>query len=246
MESNTYKIKLQKIKGSWVTYVFMLAAGLLFFNKILALAAVLIGLALMIKYKKDPYNTSAIYYNFAIKLYGEKDFTKAKQALATAINYNKENKDAYFFLGCILFDEKDYKNALTYLKQGGAEEINDPSLVFVLGRCYYHEGNYEKAINLLEMITYDGLEYLERERLFALGRSYVEIEEYEKAVVALEKSNISLEELKGDSLEYAYYLAVAYFHTENDVKANEFINRVYETDKYYKFIDVYAKEIGIA
>ncbi|MGL4107682.1 tetratricopeptide repeat protein [Clostridium sp. LP20] len=246
MDNNTYKLKLQKLKGTWVTYFIIAGIGLFFLNNILGLGVLLIGIALMIVVKKNPENTSALYYNMAFNLYNKGDKTKSKQALLAAINYNKLNKDAYFFLGCIYFDEKDYTNALTYLKKGGVDKIEDPSLVYVLGRCYYHEENYEKAIHYLEMISYDNMKELERERLFTLGKAYSEIDDYVKGAEALEKANISMDELKGDSLEYCYYLAVAYSNIDKDIEAKELIKKVYEVDRHYKYIDIYAKQIGIA
>ena len=246
LENSTYKLKLQKLKGTWVTYVILAGIGLFFLNKVIGIGVILMGIALIIMVKKDPENTSALYYNMAFNLYNKGDKIKAKQSLLAAINYNKLNKQAYFFLGCIYFDEKDYTNALTFLKKGGVDDIKDPSLIYVLGRCYYHEENYEKAINYLEMINYEGIEQLEKERLFTLGKAYSEIDNYVKAVEALEMADLHIDELKGDSLEYCYYLAVAYYNIDKDSEAKELIQKVYEVDRHYKYIDIYAKQIGIA
>lgn len=114
-----------------------------------------------------------------------------------------------------------------------------------MGRCYFHTEDYEKAIKYLTMITYEGNDALEKERLFTLGKAYCENEDYENSYDALEKANLNIDELKGDSLEYCYYYGVACYHTDRDEKAKELLAKVYEKDKYYKYIDVYAKEIPL-
>lgn len=245
MESNTYKIKLQKLKGTTVTYLFVIGVFCLFVNKTIAICILLVALLLFFRYRKDPNNASALYHNLAINLYNKGEIAQAKQALKTSINYNKANRDAYFFLGCILFDEKDYKNALDNLVLGGAKEINDASLVYVLGICYYHVDDFDNCIKYLERISYDKMEPLEKQRLVTLGKAYAEKENYEKAYDILNKLDFSSEELKGDVLEYYYYLAVSSYYVDGE-EAKELVEKIYNIDSKYKFIDVYAKELGIA
>lgn len=242
METNTYKLKFQKIKGTWTTYVFILGVGAMFLDTRLAIALILVGLALSIKFKNDPNNNSAMYYNYALTLYAKKEYNKAKTSLENAIHYKKDNKEAYFFLGCLHFDEKDYKNALVYLKRGGIEEIQDPSLVYVLGKCYYHTDDFENAIKYLSMISYDGNESMEKERLLALGFAYCESEEFELGYNALEKVKINIEEIDKDNIEYVYYYGVCAYNCDEDELAKSLLSKVYEKDRYYKYIDVYAKE----
>ena len=62
-----------------------------------------------------------MYYNYAIKTLQGGDANKAKAALTKAISLNSCNKEAYFFLGCLYFDEQDYTNALEYFKLGGVD-----------------------------------------------------------------------------------------------------------------------------
>lgn len=245
MESNTYKLRLQKLKGTWTTYVFIIGIALTFLNRYIGLGIIVIALALFFKYKKDPDNLSSLYYNLALNTYSKGDSKQAKTALNNSIAYNKQNKEAYFFLGCLCFDEKDYTNALNYLKLGGVDEVKDPSLTYVLGRCYFHVEDYNKSIEYLEMISYDGIEALEKERLFTLGKAYCEEENYDKGYEYLNTANLPMDELKGDALEYCYYLGVASYNTDRDEEAKGLLSKVYEKDKYYKYIDVYAKEIPL-
>jgi len=245
LEKSTYKVKFQKLKGAWVGYLLMGSIALSFVNTYLGLGAGIIGVILFLRYKRDPENTSAMYYNYAIKTLQAGDGKKAIASLTQAISLNRYNKEAYFFLGCLYFDDQDYTNALQYLKSGGIDDIKDPSLTFVLGRCYYHTENFKTAVKYLEMIEYQKGTELEKQRLFTLGRAYSELEEYEKSFKALEKVDMNLDELKGDSLEYCYFFGVACYHLDKDQEAREYIKKVFDVDRVYKYVDLYAKNIGL-
>ena len=66
LESNTYKLKLQKVKGTWTTYFFVLGIGAFFLDWRLGIAIILVGIAFTIKFKNDPDNNSALFYNYAL------------------------------------------------------------------------------------------------------------------------------------------------------------------------------------
>lgn len=242
MESNTYKIKLQKVKGTWTIYLFLLGIAGFFLDWRVGVSLILVGIAFTIKYKNDPENKSALFYNYALTIYNKRDIKKAKDALNNSIFYKKENKDAYFFLGCIFFDEKDFTNALTYLKRGGADKIKDPSLAYVLGVCYFHTENYEKSIKYLTMITYESNEVLENERLKFLGYAACEAEKYELAYDSLSKVTIDLDEMKSDALEYCYYYGESCYYTDRDDETKEYLSKVYKKDPHYKYIGTFSKE----
>lgn len=103
MESNTYKLKLQKVKGTWTTYLFVVGIGAFFLDWRLGIAIVLVGVAFTIKFKNDPDNNSALFYNYALTLYSKGDAKKAKDALNNAVYYRKDNKEAYFFFRVLIF-----------------------------------------------------------------------------------------------------------------------------------------------
>lgn len=244
MEKSTYKIKFQKVKGGWVNYLMFLGIALLFtHHKYIGLIFLIADIILTVIYKNNGENKSKVSFNYALRCAHEGKAKEAIELLKEAIEYNKLNKEAYFFLGCILFDEEDYTNALDYFKRGHADEISDPSLHYAMGRCYFHIENYERAIEYLEAISYEGNEKLEKERLFVLGKSYAELENYNKAYAILKTLNFSLDELKGDSLEYCYYIGVSAFFTERIDEAKDYLNRVNEVDKAYKNIDLYIKNL---
>jgi tetratricopeptide (TPR) repeat protein len=245
LEKSSYKVNFQKLKGGWVVYLLLISVVLSFINTIAGIVVGTFGVMLFLKFKKDPENNSALYYNYAIKTLQGGDVTRAKASLTQAISLNKYNKEAFFFLGCLYFDEQDYTNALEYLKLGGIDEIRDPSLTFVLGRCYYHIENFKTSVKYLEMIEYQEGSEMEKQRLFTLGRAYSELEEYEKSFKVLEKVKMNLEELKGDSLEYCYFFGVACYHLDKDKEARDYIQKVFDVDRVYKYVDLYAKNIGL-
>jgi len=245
LEKSTYKVKFQKLKGGWVIYLLLISIPLGLVNNFVGIGLGCIGVILFLRYKRDAENNSAMYYNYAIKTLQGGDSKKAVAALTQAISLNRYNKEAYFFLGCLYFDEQDFTNALEYLKLGGIDDIKDPSLTFVLGRCYYHTENFKTAVKYLEMIEYQEGTELEKQRLFTLGRAYSELEEYEKSFISLEKVDMNLDEIKGDSLEYCYFFGVACYHLDKDEEAREYIKKVIDVDRVYKYVDLYAKNIGL-
>lgn len=243
MEKSTYKIGFQKVKGGWVNYLMFLGIALLFTNKYLGLFLLVLDIIFTVIYKNSSENKSAVSFNYGLKCVNEGNIIEAKEYIKEAIEFNNLNREAYFFLGCILFDEGDYTNALDYLKRGHVDEIKDPSLYYVVGRCYFHTENYEKCISYLESISYEGNENLEKERLFTLGKACAEIEDYERAYGILKKLQYSLEDLKGEVLEYYYYLGVAAYHTDRIEEAEKYLKKVNEVDKAYKNIDLYINNL---
>lgn len=245
MEKSTYKVKFQTLKGGWVIYLLIGSIVLSFLNTYLGLGVGIISVILFLKFKRDPENNSAMYYNYAIKTLQGGDVKKAEACLTQSISLNPDNKESYIFLGCLSFDEQDYTKALEYLKLGGIDELKDPSLTFVLGRCYYHTENYKISVKHLEMIEYQEGSELENQRLFTLGRAYSELEEYEKSFQALEKVNMNIDVLKGEALEYCYFIGIACYHLDKDEEARKYITKVFDVDRVYKYVDLYARNIGI-
>ena len=188
MEERSYTIKNQKLKGTWVIYIYgiafvLLALKYLYAAVLFALAAV----AITTKYKMDNENKSAMCVNLAIKYVAAGKIKEAKEYLQWAIEHNKLNKDAYLFYGSILFDEQDYTNALEYFKLGGIDKIEDPKVAGILGECYFDKENYDLAIKYLEMIEYPENSDFEKKRLYTIGRAYSEAKMYEKSLNALNK-----------------------------------------------------------
>ncbi|WP_143315001.1 tetratricopeptide repeat protein [Clostridium sp. HBUAS56017] len=243
MEKTTYKIGYQHIKGGWVIYLGIVGIISFFINKYFAIILLMLSLLFFLIYKKSSYNKSAICFNKAIRLVKNGDIKNSKHLLINAIKFNKYNREAYFFLGCLFFDEEDYTNALEYLKRGGADEVNDSSLAFVLGRCYYHIENYNKSVEYLESVTYDTNSRLERERIYTLGKAYLELEKYYEAYELFEGLEKPKGELRGETLEYYYFLGVACYHLDKIAEAKKYILMVSKVNRDYKNVDLYAKNL---
>lgn len=234
-----YKIGYQNIKGKWSLYFSFLGLLCLFINRLIGLIILFLGVLSIILYKKSSYNQSAIRFNYAMNYIKEGKNKQAKIILLDAIEQNKLNKEAYFFVGCILFEEEDYTNALEYLKMGGADNIADDKLTYAMGICYYHIENFKTAIDKLNSISFEDNDELESCRLFVLGKSYSEIEEYEKSYTTLINLKKDNNELKGEALEYNYYLGVNCYYLDKIEEAKKYLKKVYSVDKNYKYINLY-------
>lgn len=241
MEKSTFKLEYQKVNGGWSTYLLFLGIGFLFINRYIGIFLLVLNIVFTVIYKNNKDNNSSVYFNMAINYAKQGNIKEAKKSLSQAINYNKLNRDAYFFMGCILFDEENYTEALEYLKRGHVDEANDPSLYYVLGKCYYNIDVFDKSIKYLESISYEGNEILERERVFTLGKAYAESDRYEEAYENLKKISFPLDNIQGDSLDYCYYLGISCFHTERLEEAFTYFDYVKKADSDYKYLSLYIK-----
>lgn len=243
MEKSTYKMGFQKVKGGWVNYLMFLGIALLFSHKYMGLAILAVDIVLTVVYKNLGSNKSAVSFNYALRNANEGNLKDAKELLKDAIEFDKLNKEAYFLLGCIFFDEKDYKNALDYLKRGHVDELDDPSLHYAVGICYFYMENYEKAIEYLKRLSYEGNDKAEEERLFVLGRAYAELENYDEAYEILKNLHFEKDDSGSEMLEYLYYLGVSAYFTERIDEAKELLMKVNDFDKSYKNVDLYIKNL---
>ena len=244
MEERSYTIKNQKLKGTWVIYIYgiafvLLALKYLYAAVLFALAAV----AITTKYKMDNENKSAMCVNLAIKNVAAGKVKEAKEYLQWSMEHNKLNKDAYLFYGSILFDEQDYTNALEYFKLGGIDKIEDPKVAGILGECYFNKENYDLAIKYLEMIEYPENSDFEKKRLYTIGRAYSEAKMYEKSLNALNKVPRDLGEITSDNVEYCYYLGVNYYYLDDLKNAKKYLDKVSKYDSHYKFVDMYEQKL---
>jgi chitinase len=75
---------------------------------------------------------------------------KALVAYEKAFELDPKNADAAYNAGLILFETSRIDEALVRFEQGLALKPNDPDLLDMAARCYIHQANYERAVELLE------------------------------------------------------------------------------------------------
>ena len=179
--------------------------GLLYINMLQYEKALRQLLPAMIFYEtvKDTVNLQAVYSNLGI-LYKEINrfdpayhyFQKTislqnRQYRSISIATSARNNIATLFQDV----KKDYKGSLSWLERAKitADSIHDEPLYFTilnnLGNVYYHEGQFEKAIEAYSEVVTRGDRYISRRAqtgaYINLGSSYLELKQNRKARIIL-------------------------------------------------------------
>ena len=108
-----------------------------------------------------------------------------------------------------------------FLKALEKKALN-PYILGELGRVYFLEGSYDKALRLLESAVSMGP--ADPDAMFYLGRTYLELDQNEKAIAVLEKLN----EKHSDFTDVYYFLGTAHGKQENMADAHYYLGVFYE------------------
>ena len=123
----------------------------------LFIAVMLIGLASC----QDPAK-SRIYMDEGNKLmmtYGK--FAEAEEAFDKAIQYDKNNYEAYYLRGCAKINEKKYKDAIADLEKAIELKPDYADAYFNIGRAYFLLHDEEKACEYYKLADHYGRPNLE-------------------------------------------------------------------------------------
>lgn len=89
---------------------------------------------------------SVLYLNQAALLRKEKKYPHAIRNYEAVKKLNPESFWSYLGLGRVYLLQEDFERAKKILKEGLVECDGYPSLLFQLGKVYYHEGNGAQAL----------------------------------------------------------------------------------------------------
>lgn len=111
------------------------------------------------------------------------NYDKAINILQKLLAYDKENPDAYFYLGLAYEQKNQYDDALLIMKKGlnyVQDELKKGELYFNLGNNYYKKMDYNSALNMYSQAivlnpAINGV-YLHK------GQSFYKLKNYEKTV----------------------------------------------------------------
>lgn len=129
-----------------------------------------------------PYYIIQIYYN-------QRDFEKVKSEAASLLKNNPDNKnnaEVYRILGEIAYEEKDYKSAITNLKN--YERIFPQVLrndMYLLGLSYFYTNDYRNSVQYLSKVTTEKDTITENGYLY-LGNAYIHLGDKENARMSYE------------------------------------------------------------
>ena len=131
-----------------------------------------------------------IQFELGVMLYKNKNAKEAKDALERSLKYKADNAQAYFYLGKIQKDAKDYPGATATLEKAARDPAYRLRAMLERGSCYLALNSIDKAIPDLERAVKSITEEKAQESLFAryyLAMCYEKIHELEKAIEQWDK-----------------------------------------------------------
>jgi tetratricopeptide (TPR) repeat protein len=126
-----------------------------------------------------------IQFELGVMLYKSKNAKDAKDALERSIKYQSDNAQAYYYLGNIQKDVKDYPGAIATLEKAARDPAYRLRAMLERGSCYLALNSVEKAIPDLDRAVKSITEEKAPESLYAryyLAMCYEKIHEMEKAI----------------------------------------------------------------
>jgi predicted Zn-dependent protease len=111
------------------------------------------------------------------------DETIALRKFKSAVTKNPKNSMANYGYGLVLARTGNRKDAAVYIKRALGREAFNPDFLIALGKIYFLDGQYEKAINILESAV--SIAPDDPEGLFYLGRTQMELGKLKQAETAL-------------------------------------------------------------
>ena len=131
-----------------------------------------------------------IQFELGVMLYKSKNVVEAKDALERSLKYQSDNAQAYFYLGKIQKDSKDYPGAVATLEKAARDSAYRLRAMLERGTCYMALNAVDKAIPDLERAVKAITEEGAQESLYAryyLAMCYEKNHDMENAVGQWEK-----------------------------------------------------------
>ena len=131
-----------------------------------------------------------IQFELGVMLYKSKNTKESKDALERSLKYEGDNAQAYYYLGKIQKDAKDYPGAAATLEKAARDPAYRLRAMLEKGSCYLALNSVEKAIPDLERAVKSITEEKAQESLYAryyLAMCYEKIHEMEKAIEQWDK-----------------------------------------------------------
>lgn len=125
--------------------------------------------------------------NIAIQDYYAENYKQAEEGFNNVLLYNPEIKDAYFYMGLIAYQQKNYPQAITNLNKALSDSLvlADSKVLQNLANVYKDSGDRNMQINTLVKLA--NLQQ-DEELWLSVANLYVENNQNDKAREALEKS----------------------------------------------------------
>jgi tetratricopeptide (TPR) repeat protein len=236
--------KYQELNGSWVIWMLISGIILCFKNLYSGIALIAISIIIFLIYKRSNKNISATYFNLALDYINKDKMEDAKDMLGKAVQVNPENSLAYVLLSSIYYKEDNYKDTIDNLLKSNVLKVPHSKYNYLVGVCYFKIEDYKNSIKYLNTVKYEDENIMKYVRDVLLAKAYCLNEDYKQALKVFNRILYIQDDLKGNLIEFNYFLGLTYLKLGEKDKANVELTKVYKEDSNYRDIEILVKGLS--
>ena len=166
----------------------------------------------------------APHYKAGVKAYNLGKYKKGIEELRKSLNSEEAPKNIKMYLGIMLYEEGEYKEAAEFLEAYTKIASDNAKCHYLLGKCYRHNKEWEKLISVYQLFVTGELECSPnaKKRIHQdMGVACAILGRNENAVRML----TNLVKLEPDNAEIRYYLAMALYKMKKVSEAQVMIEQ---------------------
>ncbi len=92
-------------------------------------------------------------FDIALQQFNNKQYDSAESQFLRVVSIDRDNLDAYYYLGYIQFDQNRFAKAVEYYNQGLDIDPSNERLLLYVSEAYRRQGLLDKAIESLEKVA---------------------------------------------------------------------------------------------
>jgi len=193
----------------------------------------------------EPWYNAGILSKFHVK----ESNIKSLELLKKAVSLNPEHKDALYYLGCCLNEEKRYKEAVEYFKKAAKLDPENINVFANLGFSCWEIQNFAECayyLNIAAELTEKKNEQMNHFIIAGLALSYLSDsnKNYQQAAFWCNKYMNYPNFNKDQQETLKNYLALSYFMLKEDDKWIPLGHSLFETSGKHDFIKIWADRLS--
>lgn len=194
---------------------------------------------LFLKLSEDNLNWERPAFNLGRVFLKSGYIEEALTAFKEAERRNPNNEDVYYYLGVYYYQTKDYMTAKAYYDKSLSINDEQAETHLNLGRCYYHLGMNDKAIQEFNI----AFEYDSNcsDAIYNKGITLISMNEYQQALDNL----LIVNEMNPNDVEVMLDIAQVFYKTKDFESATIWINKVLAIEPQHDLGNKLLKDLHI-
>lgn len=226
--------RYQELNGGWVIWMLVSGVILSFKNLYSGIALIIISVIIFLIYKKSPKNVSATYFNMALDFISNNEMEKAKDVLLKSTAINSENQLAHVLLSSIYYKEGNFRETIDNLFKSNVLKVQNSKYNYLVGACYFNIEDYENCIKYLNFVKFENNDPMKHIKDVLLAKAYCLNEENKKAIKVFNRILNIDDALKGNLIEFNYFLGLTYLKLGESEKALKELKMVFDENSEYR------------